>query len=99
MTIPISPVSPGLGIEKLKPATSGAGAPGDFMKALDESMQSIQALNRDASGSVEKFLKGDNDELHNTALAAQRAEIAFELGLQVRNKVVQAYQEIMRMQM
>jgi flagellar hook-basal body complex protein FliE len=32
-------------------------------------------------------------------LATQRAEIAFDLGLQVRNKVVQAYQEIMRMQM
>ena len=39
-----------------------------------------------------------SEELHATALAVQRAELAFDLFLQARNKVVQAYQEIMRMQ-
>ncbi len=48
---------------------------------------------------MQKFLTGENEELHTTVLAAQKAEIAFDLGLQVRNKVVSAYQEIMRMQM
>ena len=38
-------------------------------------------------------------ELHTTILAAQRAELSFDLFLQARNKVVSAYQEIMRMQM
>ena len=37
--------------------------------------------------------------VHTTVLATQQAELAFELGLQVRNKVVSAYQEIMKMQM
>jgi flagellar hook-basal body complex protein FliE len=48
---------------------------------------------------VQKFLRGDSDELHSTILATQKAELAFQLGLQVRNKVVDAYQEIMKMQM
>jgi flagellar hook-basal body complex protein FliE len=48
---------------------------------------------------VQKFLSGDTDELHTTILATQKAELAFQLGLQVRNKVVDAYQEIMKMQM
>jgi flagellar hook-basal body complex protein FliE len=37
-------------------------------------------------------------ELHSTVLAAQKAELSFEMFLQMRNKVVQAYQEIMRSQ-
>ena len=48
---------------------------------------------------MERFLAGDSEELHTTILATQRAELAFEMFLQTRNKVVGAYQEIMRMQM
>ena len=49
--------------------------------------------------SVNRFLAGENEEIHNVVLNTQRAELAFEAFLQVRNKVVNAYQEIMRMQM
>ena len=52
-----------------------------------------------ASASVEQFLSGEGGELHTTILATQRAELSFDLFLQMRNKVVSAYQEIMRMQM
>ena len=56
-------------------------------------------MGQDASASVERFLSGDGEDLHTTVLATQRAELAFEMFQQVRNKVVNAYQEIMRMQM
>ena len=59
-------------------------------------MENFQAQ---AGQSVERFLSGESEELHATALAVQRAELSFELFLQTRNKIVQAYQEIMRMQM
>jgi flagellar hook-basal body complex protein FliE len=59
----------------------------------------VESLNNNAADSVQKFLRGDSDELHSTILATQKAELAFQLGLQVRNKVVDAYQEIMKMQM
>ncbi len=73
--------------------------PGEFQSVLDGAIRRVEQFQRDASQSVERFLAGEGEELHTTALAAQRAELAFELFLQTRNKVVQAYQEIMRMQM
>jgi flagellar hook-basal body complex protein FliE len=66
---------------------------------LTGTISSLENLNNTAADSVQKFLSGENDELHTTILATQKAELAFELGLQVRNKVVDAYQEVMKMQM
>jgi flagellar hook-basal body complex protein FliE len=73
--------------------------PGAFQNVLQGAIQSIESANSNAADSVQKFLKGENEELHSAILAVQQASIAFDLGLQVRNKVVDAYQEIMRMQM
>jgi flagellar hook-basal body complex protein FliE len=76
-----------------------AGKPGEFQSVLEGTIQKLESVNNDATDAVQKFLTGENEELHTTVLATQKAEIAFDLGLQVRNKVVSAYQEIMRMQM
>lgn len=81
-----------------------AGAPGagsrsgDFQKVFESAVNKVEGLRVGAEQSAERFLSGESEELHQTALATQRAEIAFDLFLQVRNKVVQAYQEVMRMQ-
>ena len=48
---------------------------------------------------MERFLSGEGEELHTAVLATNRAELAFDMFLQTRNKVVSAYQEIMQMQM
>jgi flagellar hook-basal body complex protein FliE len=61
-------------------------------------MHKVGDLNANASSSVESFLSGEGDDLHKTIMATQRADLAMDLFLQVRNKVVQAYQEVMRMQ-
>lgn len=59
----------------------------------------MQGLQNQAADAAQKFMTGENDEIHDIALAGQQAELSFELGLQVRNKVVNAYQEIMKMQL
>jgi len=69
-----------------------------FQAILSRNINEIESLNQDATAAVQKFLTGENEELHTVALATQKAELAFDLGLQVRNKVVDAYQEIMKMQ-
>ena len=79
------------------PAGSQAHS-GDFHKILWGTIDKLESLNTDATSAAGKFLSGENEELHSTVLAVQKAELAFELGLQVRNKVVDAYQEIMKMQ-
>ncbi len=74
----------------------GAGA--QFRETLADAMRRVEHYRAEADAAVGRFLAGEGEDLHSVALATQRAELAFELFLQVRNKVVQAYQEVMRMQ-
>jgi flagellar hook-basal body complex protein FliE len=76
---------------------AGAGA-GDFQSLLANAIGGVERLRGEAGQSVERFLSGDGEEVHTVALATQRAELAFETFLQVRNKVISAYQSIMQMQ-
>ena len=99
MSSPISPVSLGGFSPASIRSPAGTSQPGAFQSALESAIGRVEELRTTASQSVERFLTGENEELHGTVLATQRAELAFELFLQVRNKVVQAYQEVMRMQM
>ncbi|HEX4136673.1 MAG TPA: flagellar hook-basal body complex protein FliE [Bryobacteraceae bacterium] len=95
---PVSGISPIPIPDSLTP--SGASDPsGAFSSVLKTAIGSIQGLQDNADSTVQQFLTGENDDLHTTVLATQRAEMAFELGLQVRNKVISAYQEIMKMQL
>ena len=98
MTAPISSIVP-IAMPQMAPAAGLAGQPGEFQNVLSSAINSLDGLQHSAADSVQKFLTGENEELHTTILATQKAELAFELGLQVRNKVVDAYQEIMKMQM
>ncbi len=85
---PIPEISPAA------PQRSGGG----FQEAFSAAVRTVEGLGSDASASIERFLSGEGEELHTAILAAQRAELGFDLFLQARNKVVSAYQEIMRMQ-
>ena len=94
--VPISGVTvPAVTLQPAGAAASG----GDFRDVLAGAIQSVEGFGKQASASVERMLSGEGEELHNTIMATQRSELAFEMFLQVRNKVVSAYQEIMRMQM
>ena len=81
--------------ESIRPS---GGATGDFSSMLSNAIGGVERLRSDAGKSVERFLSGDGEEVHTVALATQRAELAFEMFLQVRNKVVSAYQSVMQMQ-
>ena len=77
---------------------SAAGAPGAFQSVLEGMVGRVEQSQAQAQHMVESFVGGGPQELHSVALATQRAELEFDLFLQVRNKVISAYQEIMRMQ-
>ena len=98
MPSPISNIAP-LSMPDLVQSTHGTSQTGEFQKILTGTIGTLESLNSNAADAVQKFLSGENQELHSTILATQKAELAFELGLQVRNKVVDAYQEIMKMPM
>src|SRR5438132_12989586 len=96
MPAPILPVSSIPLADPIRPA--GASGGGAFRDVLSSAIQTVEGFHNNASASVERFLSGEGEELHTTVLATQQAELSFEMFMQARNKVVNAYQEIMRMQ-
>lgn len=78
------------------PIASEAGA---FQSLLSTAVGSVEGVRQSADAQVRRFLSGEGEELHQVMLATQQAELSLELFQQVRNKVVNAYQEVMRMQM
>ena len=53
---------------------------------------------KDADREVEKLAKMETQDIHNTMIAIEKADLSFQLMMQVRNKIISAYEEIMRMQ-
>lgn len=70
-----------------------------FGGILKEAISQVATQQQKAESSMDSFLRGESEEVHQVALDAQRAELSLEMFLQMRNKVVQAYQEVMRMQL
>jgi flagellar hook-basal body complex protein FliE len=97
MPIPIAPIS-GASLPAA-PALEPRSSSGAFQSVFADAIRNVEGSRQSASASVEQFLSGEGGELHSTILATQKADLSFELFLQMRNKVVSAYQEIMRMQM
>ena len=98
MSSPIAPVSQPVLPETFSPSPASRSGTG-FQDAFASAIRTVEASGQQASASVERFLSGEGEELHTTVLATERAQLTFDLFLQARNKVVSAYQEIMRMQM
>lgn len=100
MSMTIPGISPGALPQAVHPAgqSGGGGGAGAFQDVLTNAIHKVESIGQNASSSVERFLAGEGEELHTTILATQQAELSFDLFLQARNKVVNAYQEIMRMQ-
>jgi len=68
-----------------------------FGDVIKQAIKQVDDMQRRADQSVEQLLKGETG-FHETMIALQKADISFRLLLQVRNKVMDAYREVMRMQ-
>ena len=91
---PVRPLDPGQ-LAGTSAHRSGAA----FSDLLHAAYNRVEASGAEATRMTESFLNGDRQDLHSVALASQKASLEFEMLLQVRNKIVQAYQEVMRMQL
>jgi flagellar hook-basal body complex protein FliE len=104
MAAPIGPITaPALAqvtaqVAAPAPIQAPAGAAG-FASMLNDAVTRMDQSNKASQGAVDRFLSGENEEIHDMVMATQRNELQFELFQQVRNKIVLAYQEVMRMQM
>jgi flagellar hook-basal body complex protein FliE len=69
-----------------------------FTDTLKDMIQDVNNLQIEAKEVNEAFIRGDLEDLHQVTIAQEKARIALELLLEVRNKLLEGYQEIMRMQ-
>jgi flagellar hook-basal body complex protein FliE len=79
-------------------ATKPADAQKAFSAFLKDALNKVNEQQVQADQLTEKLVKGENVDLHQVMIAAQKASISLQLALEVRNKVIEAYQEMMRMQ-
>ncbi len=70
----------------------------DFSKWLSENIAKVEELQKGADSAAGDLIAGRKQNLHETMIAIQEAEISFKLMMEVRNKLINAYEVIQRMQ-
>ncbi len=92
--------SPLSGISALGQANAGvnigkkAGEGSDFSSQLQEAFNHIEELHTDADKQVAGVLNGQGEDIHKVMIAVEKASLSFQLMMQVRNKIVQAYRDV-----
>jgi flagellar hook-basal body complex protein FliE len=80
----------------------GIAAPGGhgegFGRMLDGLVATVDAKQQEARALTQQVLLGDSNQLHQSVIAMQEAGVSFSLMVEVRNKLIESYQELMRMQ-
>ena len=91
--------TPGIGTTPSMPTgTPEAGKAGGFGQALTDAISGISDAQNAADDASVRLAAGDPIDLHEVMLARETASLQFQLAVQVRNKLVEAYQDVMRMQ-
>ena len=69
-----------------------------FGEILQRSIHDVNQLQIEADQKINDLATGKQSDIHQTIIAVQKAEISFELLMQIRNKIIAAYETIMRIQ-
>jgi flagellar hook-basal body complex protein FliE len=94
----IPPIGPASAAFSPAPVAPGDKPGQSFGEVLGQAIEHVNDLQYQAGAEIQRMVTGDSQDLHSSMLSVQRSELAFETLLAVRNKVVDAYQEIMRIQ-
>ena len=95
--ININPITSDLPLSLGSRPTSVGGEKTHFGTMLKDAISTVNDLSQQSNREVEKIITGETDDLHTAVIAMQRADVSFQMMMQVRNKIVQAYQEVLRM--
>lgn len=89
----IQPISGGIGgTQKASEAKTS------FKDVINDAINKVNDLQIESSNATDDFLTGKSDNIHSVMIAGSKADLALQMTLQVRNKVMDAYKEIMNMQ-
>lgn len=93
--VPPGSIDLGSSAATIKPAAPGNSADNpDFMSTLQGAMGQIGDMQSEADGKVTQLLTGNGQDVHSAMIAIEKANLAFEMMLQVRNKIIAAYQAV-----
>lgn len=87
-----------IGNAALKPSGAGKETGGDFAQTLMDVMKEVNASQLNSKEMQNKLMTNQPVEIHDVMIAMEQASVAMNLTLQVRNKLLEAYQEISRTQ-
>ena len=73
------------------------GGGGSFKDVLMKNLEQVNRLQQDAQAAIEDLATGKRDDASSVMIAKQKADLAFQMLVQVRNKMVSAYEEIKQM--
>jgi flagellar hook-basal body complex protein FliE len=88
----------GMAAPALKPTGQADGGSAPFADLLTNAVGDVSRLENEAQNVVSGLMTGSGVDVHQAMIATEKASMAFELSLAVRNKAVQAYQQVMSMQ-
>nr|WP_319488415.1 flagellar hook-basal body complex protein FliE [uncultured Caproiciproducens sp.] len=83
------------GLGKVSSSKTSAGVP--FQDYFQNAVQNVQTTNSDLNQELYKLTTGQSDDLHNVAIASTKATLSVQMLVQLRNKALDAYNEVMRM--
>ena len=82
----------------IKGPEKGAGPGESFSEVLKDSIEQVNRLQVEADQASQELLLGQDKNIHQVMIAVEKANLSFQLMMQVRNKIVTAYEEMMRVQ-
>lgn len=97
----LNPLSPLSGTARPGQDAGAAGAPGDlaFGDLLKQALQEVNTASTQAEAEARNLMTGESADMHTAILAVQKADLSFQMMMAVRSKLIDAYREVMRMQM
>jgi flagellar hook-basal body complex protein FliE len=93
---PINPIQPKVSTPEAT-TTPKTGGP-SFRDMLQKAMSDVSELQEIKGEKINQLATGEIEDLHQVMIAMEEAGIAFQFTMEIRNKIIEAYQEIMRMQ-
>ena len=80
------------------PQKSDATKGTSFGDLLEKSVEKVNSLQKQADAAIDDLVIGNNKDIVQTMIMMEKADVSFRLMMQIRNKIIQAYEEVMRMQ-
>ena len=94
---PIGPKQVDIANTRASQDNKGRTSSSTFDKLLDETIGKVSTLQKEADRAIEELASGTGDIVH-AMMAIQKAELSFQAMVEIRNKLLNAYEELMRMQ-